>query len=226
MKKGFTLGAKHIARLQTKAKFGFTLAEVLITLGIIGVVASMTIPTLINKQWEQERKTLIKKSYSTMSEAIKRIVANNDGYAPACHYTNGGSNFTQCPEFYKQLKEILVTVKECDNQALSNGCIGDIEDMHPSGGCSGFAKSNIDTTSMAFVTADGMSIFGYYLDKIPLVGIDINGPKPPNKWGHDVYSLKWEGDDSSSLRVVSGGCFMPNAGGETWDKILLNALIK
>ena len=34
---------------KTKSKSGFTLAEVLITLGIIGVVAAMTIPTLIEK---------------------------------------------------------------------------------------------------------------------------------------------------------------------------------
>ena len=46
--KGFTLaeGATHVVSLPTKAK-GFTLAEVLITLGIIGVVAALTIPTLM-----------------------------------------------------------------------------------------------------------------------------------------------------------------------------------
>ena len=49
MKNNFTLaeGATHVTLLPIAAKFGFTLAEVLITLGIIGVVAAMTIPTLI-----------------------------------------------------------------------------------------------------------------------------------------------------------------------------------
>lgn len=53
---GFTLaeGATHVNSPQTKAKFGFTLAEVLITLGIIGVVAAITIPNLIaNHQKKQ-----------------------------------------------------------------------------------------------------------------------------------------------------------------------------
>ena len=41
--------------LLRKVKFGFTLAEVLITLGIIGVVAAMTIPTLMQKYYEKAR---------------------------------------------------------------------------------------------------------------------------------------------------------------------------
>ena len=46
---GFTLaeGATHVAHCNNKQLFGFTLAEVLITLGIIGVVAAITLPTLI-----------------------------------------------------------------------------------------------------------------------------------------------------------------------------------
>ena len=49
---------------------GFTLAEVLITLGIIGVVAAMTLPTLIQKQQRIETSSRLKKFYSAMSQAI------------------------------------------------------------------------------------------------------------------------------------------------------------
>ena len=49
---------------------GFTLAEVLITLGIIGVVAAMTLPTLIQKQKRIETSSRLKKFYSAMSQAI------------------------------------------------------------------------------------------------------------------------------------------------------------
>ncbi len=48
MRKAFTLaGTTHATLRKNAVKFGFTLAEVLITLGIIGVVAAMTIPNLI-----------------------------------------------------------------------------------------------------------------------------------------------------------------------------------
>ena len=56
-------------------KFGFTLAEVLITLGIIGVVAAMTIPTLMNQTGGAEMKTGFKKIVSTLNQAITMNVA-------------------------------------------------------------------------------------------------------------------------------------------------------
>lgn len=48
---------------------GFTLAEVLITLGIIGVVVAMTIPTLISKYKHKEYETRFKKAYSMLAQA-------------------------------------------------------------------------------------------------------------------------------------------------------------
>jgi prepilin-type N-terminal cleavage/methylation domain-containing protein len=56
-------------------RFGFTLAEVLITLGIIGVVAAMTIPTLMNQTGQAEFKTGFKKIVSTLNQAITMNVA-------------------------------------------------------------------------------------------------------------------------------------------------------
>ena len=49
---------------------GFTLAEVLITLVIIGVIAAMTIPTLMNNTNSQEYRTGIKKAISMLNQAI------------------------------------------------------------------------------------------------------------------------------------------------------------
>lgn len=57
---------------------GFTLAEVLITLGIIGVVAAMTMPTLINSTNGAQYKTAFKKALSVMSQAVSMNVALND----------------------------------------------------------------------------------------------------------------------------------------------------
>ena len=51
-------------------KSGFTLAEVLITLVIIGVIAAMTIPTLLSNTNKQETKTALKKAMSIINQAI------------------------------------------------------------------------------------------------------------------------------------------------------------
>ncbi len=58
-------------------KKAFTLAEVLITLGIIGVVAALTIPSLIQKHREQVAVTKVKKAYSMISQAYLMAIAEN-----------------------------------------------------------------------------------------------------------------------------------------------------
>ena len=59
-------------------RFGFTLAEVLITLGIIGVVAAMTIPTLISNTNGAQFKSAYKKALSTLNQAIVMNIALED----------------------------------------------------------------------------------------------------------------------------------------------------
>lgn len=61
-----------------KKRFGFTLAEVLITLGIIGVVAAMTIPTLLQNTNSVKFATQFKKSLSTVKQAGLMAVAQYD----------------------------------------------------------------------------------------------------------------------------------------------------
>lgn len=54
----------------------FTLAEVLITLGVIGIVAAMTLPVLIQNYRKQVVETRLKKFYSIFNQTIKRIEAD------------------------------------------------------------------------------------------------------------------------------------------------------
>ena len=58
-------------------KKGFTLAEVLITLGIIGIVAAMTIPMLISKYQKRVIETTLKEDFSIFSQVNKMIIAND-----------------------------------------------------------------------------------------------------------------------------------------------------
>ncbi len=54
------------------ARLGFTLAEVLITLGIIGVVAALTLPSLINKYREKQLRTAFMRSSSIIQNALNQ----------------------------------------------------------------------------------------------------------------------------------------------------------
>jgi len=77
---GFTLaeGATHVGICDNARREAFTLAEVLITLGIIGVVAAMTIPTLISNTNGAQFKTAYKKALSTLNQGVLMNVALKD----------------------------------------------------------------------------------------------------------------------------------------------------
>lgn len=57
----------------------FTLAEVLITLGIIGIVAAMTLPAAINKTKNKELEVAFKKSYSLLNQVTQRVIIEDFG---------------------------------------------------------------------------------------------------------------------------------------------------
>ena len=68
-------------------RFGFTLAEVLITLGIIGVVAAMTIPTLVSNTNGAQFKTGYKKALSSLNQAaLMNVALDNYDFASVVKY--------------------------------------------------------------------------------------------------------------------------------------------
>lgn len=85
--------------------FAFTLAEVLITIGIIGVVAALTIPSLIEKHQKKVFATKVKQNYAIVSNALISSVADN-GAPNTWDYGNSkdiGSGSTQDPEHTKEM---------------------------------------------------------------------------------------------------------------------------
>ena len=65
-------GAMHVDWMLIKVKYGFTLAEVLITLGIIGVVAAITIPGLMSKYYEHQTVARMLETQSILTQAIRQ----------------------------------------------------------------------------------------------------------------------------------------------------------
>lgn len=91
-------------------KKGFTLAEVLITLGIIGVVAAMTIPTVISNFQKKTVVTRLKQTYAQITTAVEKI-ANENGVVgfPAWQCDEGGGSiYWQERCFHEAMKLIAV----------------------------------------------------------------------------------------------------------------------
>lgn len=93
-------------------KQAFTLAEVLITLTIIGVVAAFTIPALINNTNEKELINAAKKNYSALNQAINMIRVNNDDSIIGI--------FTNKNVMRDEFAKYLSVAQKCDN--ATNGC--------------------------------------------------------------------------------------------------------
>lgn len=178
-------------------KIAFTLAEVLITLVIIGVIAAVTIPALVNNfRFTQYRSGFIK-AMSTLNQAVRKYHVDN-GEMPECGYNanNSGRISTDCLKLNKYFIKALNIQKYCENNAYENGCIPDykgidtVKNINPdtNSNCGGFNKARIHAQT-AFVTADGM-IFVPYAPHDPVFIVDVNGFKGPNKYGYDMHFLK------------------------------------
>ena len=109
MKKGFTLaeGATHVGICDNVRHRAFTLAEVLITLGIIGIVAAMTIPTLVANYQERSYNTAATVFERKLGEALK--VMNTQ-------QTLAGHTTTE--SFVNELKKHIKVTKTCANDKL------------------------------------------------------------------------------------------------------------
>ena len=86
----------------------FTLAEILITLGIIGIVAAMTLPAIIQKNNERATVARVKKIYSVMNQAILRSELDN---GPKEYWEFPSETFKNIDWYKKYLSKYLNTVK-------------------------------------------------------------------------------------------------------------------
>ena len=172
-------------------KKGFTLAEVLITLAIIGVVAALTIPSVIVKTQQQEFKTAAKKAYSVLSQAVQ-LTEVKDGYT----FANGGL-FVQA--LINNMNVVKVekdfTERETFNTLHALPYPGSaLATSAPTGRTGVIDPEDTPTLTSAslavFYTADGMRY--HIFEIVPngmVVFVDVNGDKGPTRFdtlGNDL----------------------------------------
>lgn len=160
-------------------KLAFTLAETLITLGIIGVVAAMTIPNLMMTYQKKQTVTRLKRAYSVVQQAI-RLSQDENGEVDSWDTSLTGSQF-----FHKYIANYVKYQNEYSSadlwqkapRTLLNG-----------GRYTGTTYNS--TNSSHFTLLDG-SIITMNLDsaneKGLWVGIDVNGLSKPNQIGKDTF---------------------------------------
>ena len=177
-------GNTHVAHFDKIRRAAFTLAEVLITLGIIGIVAAMTMPVLIGNYQKTQAVNQLKKAYSEISQAI-RISEAQYGTIDSWNFSNF-STAQERADYFAQ-NYIFPNIKILQNcSPSSEKCWADTYTIDG-------AKSNNYTNGRAgrnsFITASGYAVY-YWLHATGNGGwfiIDLNGLKKPNKLGKDVF---------------------------------------
>jgi len=179
-------------------RYGFTLAETLVTLGIIGVVSAITLPILTKNYQKFVVKNQIKKSYNLISNAVN-AVATDENFLHGCYYgrDNGiSTNNSECLEFFEAITKKLNVKKYCPNKSFQNGCVPAYkeENLSLTEGCGGFKAENIKNICSSAMLNDGTIIILYRksekYNSMPIIAIDVNGFRGPNKQGQDIYAFQ------------------------------------
>lgn len=192
-------------------KFAFTLAEVLITLGIIGVVAAMTLPTLIGNYQKNQVISQLKKTYSTLSQAFAMATAEYE--SPEGWDISGLDSYGFAQKY---LYPYLNIAKDCGTETTGD-CVFRVSKLNSD------TYGDFGTTHPRFYLNDGTEIalrmFNLNGEVWTNIYIDVNGNKNPNKYGKDIfmYTIMFVSTDSNVI-----GKLLPTGGGLTRAEILTN----
>jgi prepilin-type N-terminal cleavage/methylation domain-containing protein len=192
-------------------KKAFTLSEVLITLAIIGIVAVLTIPTIINKSKAKRLRSQFMKSYSTLQQVVMRMHEEDDNPDPALFYTE--------PNSYRELfMKYLAGATDCGQRTgalasgLSTPCytagIWNEYPNRPTYKSFTGEKSEGGLFAAGQILLQDGSLWLFYINNMwheTTITIDINGYKtPPDRLGYDLFTFEYV-----------DGRFVPEGGKDT-----------
>lgn len=197
-------------------KRGFTLAEVLITLGIIGVVAAITIPILMQNIQDRQFKEAAKAAYSKASQAVQQMKLDNGGNLNYYYLTD--------ISFASPFSAYFKVAQNCNPLCVPSSGASAIYTSY-----SGMQAQTWYMSSGQFITADGM--FWGIGDNHTLWGpkisiyVDVNGyVKGPNIYGRDVFLFQVVNDSlipgwaSNSDYSTLFGCSKNTFGSNNMDR--------
>ena len=201
---------------QLSRKAAFTMAEVLITLGIIGIVAAMTLPSLIGKYQEKQWKVAYKKAYSSMSQAFMRMQANDEFQDMSnLVITNpdiGLEGTAAVGENFKTMSKYFNTVKTCFDRNASEcwECADGQAGYIYNGGPDWLGCGNM---SYAFIDYSGVAWYLYSNNEWPVL-VDVNGFNRPNQLGKDRFVMRFASNNSDLKYVENPDIIQP------WDDVI------
>lgn len=155
----------------------FTLAELLVSLTIIGVIAALTTPVVITRSQEKEFFVAYRKAFAVGNEAMEYVIARGKYKELGARFDSSEGAAIQ-KENFKEFSNFFLKRKECFDGNNSECWNPDGEKLYknsqPSEGC------------LAFTDQSGMA-WSLYSNSENITLVDTNGNKGPNHYGKDRW---------------------------------------
>ena len=189
---------------------GFTLAETLITIGIIGIVVAITIPSIIHKHQSKVLETRFKKAYATLTNIHLQMVKDYDGVyanfiiADLYGLSNGPLNKQEAlkTEYINTFAKYLKDAKDCSFTNAYINCSGNNNNKkyrtyRTYDGSTTMWEINDIVFNRALVAQDStLFFFGSPAYRNARIFIDTNGSsKGPNRLGFDLFAFDIDKSD-------------------------------
>ena len=192
-----------------RKKKGFTLAEVLITLSIIGVVAAMTTPSLVGGYQKAKVGPSIRKFMSTLENANEYLLADKESNTISGAV---GSNSTEYLTELQKYVEGSIDDKKMNGFTPKPKYFSGTEDIADIE-IPVYSLKAGDAFAISLTAPDTTNVKGSYKGKVGRIYYDINGFNiKPNKIGRDIFVLAL--DNAGSLIPEGGSAYYKAYGGE------------
>lgn len=167
-----------------KNKRAFTLAEVLITLTILGVIAMLTVPNTIKSYQKTRTVTALKKIYSEIDRAMTISVIEN---GPATSWT--GTEHEKIRKYivpYFKVNEVITMPELLSKNDKYYQISGNIENEL------GVLRGLFDDNTLVLNLTNGIQVWVYMNSANSVTFyVDLNGINKPNTFGKDIFLFKY-----------------------------------
>lgn len=182
-----------------KKSFGFTLAEILITLGVVGVVAALTLPTFSTDSKKQSYAKSLAVAVSDFETAMKNMIEREDvnniketqAWINCNGELNADSSNATIEKFISDINEYLPIASHNTNERsyrlLNSSDTDDIERINLKTKKGFEYKLNIHNYADNKSENDALQNGLPYIQRVASVSIDVNGNNPPNMYGRDLF---------------------------------------
>ena len=178
-----------------RTKKAFTLAEVMLTLSLVGVLASLTVPTIGASLQKRARLSEFRAAYALLEAALKNTT-NEKGSLYACYLMNesekneygyiygsrSSADISACSPFETAFMRTLGYTRRCAGEDLNEE------------GCLPSRYAELGTTfnsERAYVLNNSMLLIPSRTNSMATFAVDVNGRKGPNRWGQDIFPFSF-----------------------------------